>query len=319
MTSKLQEVSHIDVSFAIACYNAGDFLEAAVASALAQTDVSVEVIIVDDGSDDGSYQRAEKMAAKDSRIQVLKTPKNLGPGGARNLALAAMQGDWYAVLDSDDLLKPERTRMLIDMANSCDADLIADDLEVFGDGVETYSLMGGAKNTRPVQLDLDLYFERSRLFAARPGYGFLKPMIRRSLIEEKALRYDERLRIGEDDELIVRLLIDEFRYFLTHHAMYRYRKHGNSISHRLSVVNAEKMLETERNIQKRVGPEIMSSSAYRRRLSSVKRGLAFVTSVDHLKKRRYFAAILTVLKQPAALILYKMPIRAALNRLTSSG
>src|SRR3989304_2564250 len=89
-----------DVSFAIACHNSLPYLDEAVASALGQQDVTVEVIIVDDGSKDGSLARAKEWAERDARVRVLQTPENLGPGGARNLAIESMRGTWYAVLDS---------------------------------------------------------------------------------------------------------------------------------------------------------------------------------------------------------------------------
>lgn len=307
--------SRVDVTFAIACYNAENFLEEAVRSALNQEGISVEVIIVDDGSKDESVSIAERLVSEDQRVKLLSTPQNSGPGGARNFALASMKGDWYAVLDSDDVLALNRSKTLIEAADKHNADVIADDLEIFGEGMETKQLFGEGGLSGSAELDLNTYFENSKIFGLNPSYGFLKPMIRRKVIEAEILRYNPRLRIGEDDELVIRLLAKGYRYVLVTHAMYKYRKHGSSISHRLSVENARKMLETESDVQTWIGEEKTSSKAYRQRFDSIKRAVAFVESVDKIKSKQYLGAIRTLMKHPAALLLYKMPIGAAWKRL----
>jgi len=313
MEAGVSTENRVDVTFAIACYNSEAFLEEAVLSALNQADVSVEVIIVDDGSSDNSLMIANRLASEDPRIKILSTSHNSGPGGARNLALAAMQGDWYAVLDSDDVLELDRSRMLIDAANVNDADMISDDLVIFGEGLEHSYLLGMERTAGP--LELDAYFRNSQLFSSRPNFGFLKPMIRREVVQREKLRYDPRIRIGEDDELVVRLLAKGYRYFLVSDAMYKYRKHGSSISHRLSVKNARKMLETESNIQTLIGKDAASSETYLKRLASVKNAVAFVESVDQIKTKHLVGCVKTLLHRPAAILLYRMPIIAAFERI----
>lgn len=309
--------NRVDVTFAIACYNAEDFLEEAVQSALNQTGVSVEVIIVDDGSSDDSLVIARRIASEDSRVKVLSTSQNSGPGGARNLALRAMQGEWYAVLDSDDVLELDRTRKLIDTATAHDADIIADDLEVFGEGIEPHRVLGKGLAAASTKLELDTYFKNSKVFSSQLSFGFLKPMINRKVVEAEVLQYAPRIRIGEDDELVVRLLAKGYKYFLVNDAMYKYRKHGSSISHRLSIKNARMMLETEGNIQTLIGKKASSSKAYRQRLASVENAVAFVESVEKIKERRLAGAIFTLLQRPAAIRLYRMPIASALKRISS--
>lgn len=301
------------VSFIIASYNARPYLEAAVGSALAQQGVSFEVLIVDDGSQDGSLEDARRLAARDPRVRVLQTPQNAGPGGARNVALDAMAGEWCAILDSDDLVLPDRSRVLLAAAEKQTADVIADNVIVFGDGIQEHVLLPDLSELASAPLTLDAYFERSCLFAKAPGLGFLKPMIRRSTIERLGLRYNEKLRIGEDDELIVRLLFSGARYVLLPDAFYRYRKHGNSISHRLSVANAELMMAGELQVKAMIG-KVAQGRAYQRRWTALVRGLAFTASVAFLKEGRLGAAMLAIVRHPRALFLYHMPIRAALAR-----
>jgi len=303
------------VSFAVACYNAQPFLRDAIESALNQRDVDVEVLVVDDGSADTSLEEAKRLAATDPRVRVFQTPQNGGPAAARNIALEEMRGQWFAILDSDDLIDPERSARLLDMAEREGADLIADNLVVFGEGMETHPFLTQQEVGAGRQIELSEYFSRSQLFSDRAAFGFLKPMIRRSVMESPKVRYNEALRIAEDDELIVRLLNAGLRYYLAPVAHYHYRKHAGSISHRLSVDNATRMMNAERDIREMIGPQRAQTPEYQKRFASLERGLAFVTSIEHLQSRRVWPALKTILQCPSAALHYRMPIEARLKRM----
>ena len=87
-----------------------------LASALSQEDVETEVIVVDDGSDDGS---AEKLAAfADPRVRALLRPQRGGQALALNAGIEAARGEWIAFLDDDDLWSPRKLRAQLDAAAS---------------------------------------------------------------------------------------------------------------------------------------------------------------------------------------------------------
>lgn len=310
-----RQTSSPQVSFAMACFNAQPYLRSAIEAALSQTDISVEILVVDDGSSDSSLAEAQAIAAADPRVRVFQTHKNGGPAAARNVALTHMRGDWFAILDSDDLVDPARSTIMIEMAEEQGADLIADNLLVFGEGQQERPFFKPDDFGNGRWLEIDEYFARSQLFGSSPGPGFLKPMIRKSVIDRLNIRYNEGLRIGEDDELIVRILYAECRYYLCPETSYHYRKHAGSISHRLSSANAQKMLAAEVDIRDMIGPKQATSKAYKQRFDSVERGLAFVTSIDQLKAGDLIGAMRTLARCPSAILLYRMPIAAALGKL----
>ena len=92
------------VSVIIPTWNRRDLLLHAVRSVLAQTRPVEEIIVVDDGSTDGT---AQMLAQHGTRVRVLSQP-NGGLARARATGVAAARGQWIALLDADDLCRPER-------------------------------------------------------------------------------------------------------------------------------------------------------------------------------------------------------------------
>ncbi|MDT0574572.1 glycosyltransferase family 2 protein [Croceicoccus sp. F390] len=304
-----------DVSFAVALFNAMPFLPDAINSALSQNGVTVEVLIVDDHGSDEGLAWAQALAARDSRVRIFQTPVNSGPGGARNVAIENMRGRWFAVLDSDDWIEKDRTAALIAEAELWDAHCIADDLVVFGEGRQETRYLGPDEAGTGFWLDLDTYFKAAVMYGKAPNPGFLKPMIRCDLIERLGLRYNPALRIAEDDELVVRLLLDGARYRVSPQAMYHYRKHAASISHRLSARNAERMLEVEQHIRARLIAEDRLTTAYAARWHALVAAVSFARSIEHLKHRRWAGALSEAVHHPRSIALYAMPLRARIARM----
>lgn len=103
------------ISVIVPVYNAERWLSATLDSILAQTWPRVEVIVVDDGSTDSSFQLANSYARHSI---ALHRKENGGPCSARNLGLAKAQGDYIQFLDSDDVLHPDKLRLqLMAIAN----------------------------------------------------------------------------------------------------------------------------------------------------------------------------------------------------------
>ena len=100
------------VSVITAVYNAKAYLRQCIDSVLAQSYDHLELILVDDGSNDGSEAICDEYARRDSRIRVIHKP-NGGVSSARNAGLAAAQGDYIAWLDSDDYFEPAMIERLL--------------------------------------------------------------------------------------------------------------------------------------------------------------------------------------------------------------
>lgn len=100
------------VSILIPAYNAESFIGDTLRSALAQTWLNTEIIVVDDGSQDGTLTVARSFAS--SRLRVISQP-NQGAAAARNHALSICQGEFIQWLDADDLLAPDKVERQMDV------------------------------------------------------------------------------------------------------------------------------------------------------------------------------------------------------------
>ena len=93
------------VSVVMPAYNVEAYVEEAVRSALNQTFTDLEVVVVDDGSTDGTAEAVGRIAAADPRVRLVRQA-NRGLAGARNAALRVARGSLFALLDSDDAWAP---------------------------------------------------------------------------------------------------------------------------------------------------------------------------------------------------------------------
>ena len=97
------------VSVIVPVYNRTQLLEECVLSAQHQTYKKIEIIIVDDGSDDDATPALiSELARRNRNIRIVTSPDNEGPGGARNRGLEVASGRYVQYLDSDDLLRPRK-------------------------------------------------------------------------------------------------------------------------------------------------------------------------------------------------------------------
>src|SRR5688572_10206944 len=89
------------VTVVMPAFNTESYIHGAIASVLRQTMAELELIVVDDGSSDGTFDVARQFADSDPRVRVLHQ-ENAGCAAARNAAIAVARGRYIAVLDSDD-------------------------------------------------------------------------------------------------------------------------------------------------------------------------------------------------------------------------
>lgn len=105
------------ISVIVPVYNVKSFLVSCLTSVKNQTYKNLEIILVDDGSTDGSSELIKKYAKIDSRVKIIKQ-KNSGLSSARNAGISASKGKYLFFLDSDDSIKPDAIEYLYKLSDS---------------------------------------------------------------------------------------------------------------------------------------------------------------------------------------------------------
>jgi glycosyltransferase involved in cell wall biosynthesis len=111
-----------EVSVVIPTHDRWPIVKRAVATALNQVGVDLEVLVVDDGSRDRTAERVSAIA--DERLQVLRLPSCQGGARARNVGIAEARGRWVAFLDDDDVWSPNKLRLQLEMARAVHAGFV---------------------------------------------------------------------------------------------------------------------------------------------------------------------------------------------------
>ena len=308
------------VTIIIANYNGAAYLSSAIRSAQLQTLRDLEIIVSDDGSTDNSIAIVGELMHEDPRIRLVRSTSNRGPAAARNHALAHANGEWIAVMDSDDLMHPERLNQLIEAGNRDGADFVADNLLEFyeDNSAPPRPLLVGRWELRPRWVDLVEFIELNLFYARGPNLGYLKPLFHSSLLTGP-FRYDETLTIGEDYDLVARLLQAGKKLRVYPDTWYFYRKHGASLSRRPSK-NAIKALEAIKAAHHRFESEAATgdrrlAAALNTRRRSIDTALLFQKLINSMKAGQWRESLRIAFRRPRVAALLRIPIGTRLRRL----
>ena len=208
------------VSIIMPAYNVEPYIGDAVQSALAQTFTDFELIVVDDGSKDGTAGVVKALARQDSRIQLVQQP-NRGLAGARNSALRASRGEFLALLDSDDLWEPTFLKEQLAILDARqDVDIVT------GNGW----YLGGAKHGQTARPYPDTRPAPDLTSIVGDEWAvFIMSVFRRHLYTIIGA-FDERLRSNEDYDFWLRAAVAGFRFVRNDKPLGHYRVRSDSLS-----------------------------------------------------------------------------------------
>jgi Glycosyl transferase family 2 len=186
------------LSVLVPSWNAAATVERALESVLEEVAVPLEVVVVDDGSTDGTADVAAAVAARDPRVTVIRLPDNQGVSNARNRGLEVARGEWLTFLDADDRLLPGGIAAL--MRPTSDQSLLA----VIGQRIWT----DGERTWLSAVYDIpDIREPGRKSIATHPGLlsyaSATGKVLHRSLVE--GLRFEGRV-MGDQPWTITALL-----------------------------------------------------------------------------------------------------------------
>ena len=210
------------VSVVMPAYNAERYIAASVRSALAQTYQNWELIIVDDGSTDGTAAVAKGFADADARVRYVYQ-KNGRLGNARNTGIRHARGPLVAFLDSDDLWMEEKLELQVRAMEESGADIVFTDGFIFyDDDVRDESLTFSTASGRLSGGEMaDYMLPDNRI-------PVLSVMVRKSWLDRVG-PFDEE-ELCEDYDLWLRSLRLGAVFYGMPEKLVRYRRHGKSLS-----------------------------------------------------------------------------------------
>jgi len=231
------------ISVVVPAYNAVAFLDQCLKSIVAQSYQRLEILVVDDGSTDGTGPLCDRWAEQDQRIRVIHQP-NGGHSAARNTALDVMTGELVMMVDSDDVLHPEFASTLLDALRQSDADIAVGRYVAFEGAVPSFPVLKG-------QCPVRYFDQHEALLAVFYQHGLTHSpwgrLFKASLFEE--IRFP--LGIIYEDLAIIYPLLQKCRQVVAVDAvLYGYRQHeSNSMRvfspHRADVLDVCERLEKQ--------------------------------------------------------------------------
>lgn len=105
------------ISVIIPTYNSAEYIAETLESVCTQTYRNIEILVIDDCSNDDTSEIVKKYAYKDARIRLISLDENKGAANARNIGTKSAVGEWVSFLDSDDLWTPNKLEKQLELIN----------------------------------------------------------------------------------------------------------------------------------------------------------------------------------------------------------
>lgn len=210
------------VSVIIPVYNAEHFLQRCMDSVLRQSYVQTEIVLVDDGSTDGSAHLCDEYALQDDRVRVIHQ-QNQGASIARHNGLKQSQGEFVTFVDSDDWVETDYISKLYALIEKYQVSISACQVRKVVAGQPT-PLVSTTPETSLLEHD-----ELMLRFLSYEFWGFYGKLYRRSVLLN-GITFP-KATISEDYYVMAQLFLKERKMAVMSEPLYSYEYHENSLSH----------------------------------------------------------------------------------------
>ena len=214
------------VSVVIPAYNVTKTLPRLLECLLNQTWQNLQIILVDDGSEDGTVLMAQKAAEKDPRLTVV-TQGNLGISYARNAGLALCEGKYIRFIDADDTLPLDSIERMVRRAEKDGSELVIGGYDQYFGERRSFHNLAGRDDTVPCDDMMRHLCDHANSYF----YGVLwNKLFLREIAEKQNCRFQENLTWGEDFAFVMDYLAGVSRVSFMKDSLYDYRRSANSTS-----------------------------------------------------------------------------------------
>ncbi len=220
------------ISIIVPVYNTSKYLKQCLDSILEQTKREIEVIIVDDGSNDGSEHICDEYAIRDERIKVIHKD-NGGLVSARKVGLLAASSDIIGFVDSDDWIEPDMYEKLFDNLVDNDTDIaMCGRIEEYENGSKLV-FHGLEEGVYDVEMFVDDVLPRMIVNGGFFEWGifpsYWDKLFRKSLITKYLLAVDDNIMMGEDAAGVYPCIANAEKISILHQCLYHYRQTTSSM------------------------------------------------------------------------------------------
>jgi glycosyltransferase involved in cell wall biosynthesis len=236
------------VSIIIPVFNREKLVSRAVQSCLGQTHKNVEVVCIDDGSTDASFEILSGLARADDRVRIFQNERCKGIAGARNTGLLRSTAEYVGFLDSDDAFKANHVENAISIFDQTNADWAFSNFErCLEDGKVIVSSVLG-RNDRYIrdsfsELGRDIFVSRGDNHAVNFVKYMRAPGLHTSVVRRSAiagLSFDERLEMFEDWKFRFDAICKGLSFAYLDLVTHRYYAHSGNTTNTAGVVDAAK-------------------------------------------------------------------------------
>ena len=214
------------VSVVIPAYNAEGTLQRMLDSVLGQTWRNLQVILVDDGSTDGTLEAARSIARMDPRLTAVGQ-ENLGVSATRNNGLRLCEGKYIRFVDADDSLPADSIEKMVLRAEKDGSDLVIGGYEQYFGEKHSYHNLAGRNDTVPCDEMMGHLCSHANSYF----YGVLwNKLFLREAAERLNCRFQEDLTWGEDFAFVMDYFSGVRQVSFMDEALYHYRRSAGSAS-----------------------------------------------------------------------------------------
>ncbi len=213
----------IVVSIIMPIFNASKFLNEAINSVLKQTFQNYELILIDDGSTDNSYEICEMFAKNDNRIKIIHK-ENSGVSDTRNYGLKIAAGKYICFLDADDIFSPLFLESMLKIIDDENISLVCCDCETFEENIPFFA----RKNIGTIKK----YEGRDKyniIFEKYSGYAVNKIFLKK-IIDDNNIKFSRDIKMCEDMLFVFEYLKFVNNAITTDNVYYFYRNINTSAS-----------------------------------------------------------------------------------------
>lgn len=226
------------ISIIVPIYNVRPYLEQCIDSVLKQTYKNLEIILVDDGSTDGSSEICDQFQQQDNRIKVIHK-KNGGLDSARKAGMSAANGEYIGYLDGDDWIEPNMYENLLRYLHEYDVEIVETGVIDTWENEETY---------RVLYLDEGCYKDKDFIEKVEPRllyfgvfyeFGISPYVCNKLFLKERIMKYQMMGgltgKIFNDTMISLPCIAESKRIYVSHDCYYHYRMRNDSLKRKSGI------------------------------------------------------------------------------------